>query len=64
MSTSGIVIYYIGWGYWSHNPQEVHFVNGSFVLDLHDFQEHNPGIKWDLSVLDLYRDMGVGEMKT
>jgi hypothetical protein len=65
MTTSGTAIHYIGWGCWSRNPQEVHFVNGNFVLDLHNvFQEHNPGIKWDLSMLGLCRDMGVGEMKT
>jgi len=64
MSTSGIVMHYIGWGR-SRNPQEAHFVNGNFVLDLHDvFQERNPGIKWDLSILDLCRDMGIGELKT
>jgi len=65
MSTSGIDIHYIEWGCRSRNPQEVHFVNGNFVLDLHDiFQERNPGTKWDLSILDLCRDMGIGEIKT
>jgi hypothetical protein len=52
MSTSGIVIYYIGWGSQSPNPTKYTVLNGNFVFDLDDiFQEHNPGIQQDLPVL-------------
>lgn len=57
MSTGGIFIHYVGWGYLS--PDSV--VNGNFVFDLCSFvvrivsQEHNSAVKWDLPVF--YYDM-------
>jgi hypothetical protein len=36
-------------------PGKYTVLNGNFVFDLHhDLQEHNPGIKWDLSVFVLW----------
>jgi hypothetical protein len=51
MSTSGMVIHYIGWG-----RQTYIVLNWNFVFDLGDFdlpdifQEHNPGLKQELPV--------------
>jgi hypothetical protein len=53
MSTSGIVIRYIGWGVNLLTPRKYAVLNGNFVFDLHNvFQERNPGVKRDLSVYD------------
>ena len=51
MSTSGIVIHYIGRGCLSRNPRKYTLLIGLFVYDLCDFnlhdivQEHKPGVK-------------------
>ena len=52
MSSSGIVIYYMGWGSQTPNPTKYTVLNGNFVFDLDDiFQQNNPGIQQDLPVL-------------
>jgi hypothetical protein len=52
MSTSGVIIHYIGWGCQSPNPQEIHCCKWEFCVRFaHVFQEHIPVVKWDLSVL-------------
>jgi hypothetical protein len=63
MSTSGITIRYIGWGYQSPNPRKYSALNGSFVFDLRDvFQERNSGVQRDLPVyLFMYRCYGCEE---
>ena len=56
MSTSGIVMHYIGWGCLSCNPRKYAVLNGCLMFDLHDFnlcdiaQEHKPGVKRVLTV--------------
>jgi hypothetical protein len=46
MSTTGIVIPYIGCGCRSPNSRKYIILNGNFVLDLRDvFQERYPGVK-------------------
>jgi len=56
MSTSGIVICYIGRGCLSHNPRKYTLLIGWFVCDLCNFslcdivQEHEPGVKRDLLI--------------
>jgi hypothetical protein len=53
ISTSGIVIYYEGYGYHTLTPRKYNGLNGKFVFDLryfhlHDpFQDCNPGLKQD-----------------
>ena len=46
MTTSGIVLHYIGWAVHSLTPTKYTVLNGNFRLDLHDvFQICNSGIK-------------------
>jgi hypothetical protein len=53
LSTSGIIIHYIGWGQ-SPNLRKYIILDGNFVFDLRDFVsrtvfwERNPGVKRDL----------------
>jgi len=52
MSNSGIVIHYIGGGCQSPNPRKYTVLNENVMFDLCDvFQEHNPGVKQDLPVI-------------
>jgi hypothetical protein len=49
MSTTGIVIHYIGWGRQSPNLRKYIVLNGNFVFNLLNvFQERNPGAKREL----------------
>ena len=52
MFNSGIVIHYIGWGFQSPNPQEIHCFQWEYhVWFVRLFQEHNLGVKQDLPVI-------------
>ena len=52
MSTSSIVLHYVGWSCQSPNPQEIHCFNWEFCVNLHIvFQDCNPAINHDLPVL-------------
>ena len=59
MSTSGIVIHYIGCGWQSLNPQEIHRFKWEFCVRFVRFQfarlsqEHNPGVKQELPVFKI-----------
>jgi len=54
MSTSGIIVHYIGRGCLSRNSRKCTLLIGWYVCDLCDFnlrnivQEHKPGVKQDL----------------
>jgi len=51
MSSSGIVVHSRGRGCQSPNPQEIDFLNGSFVFDLRDiFSETITSVKRDRPV--------------
>jgi hypothetical protein len=51
MSITGVVIHYIGWGCQSNNPQEIYcFKRELCVRFVRLFQEHIPGVKWDMLV--------------
>jgi hypothetical protein len=52
MSTSGVVVHYVGRGCLSHNPRKYTVLVGCFVFDLCDFNlcDIVPGVKRDLPV--------------